>query len=125
MDQLQGGGLVFQADQGVFTLCRQADDPLLIQASKGLFGDIGEKDVKDVPIGAGVDEVAVVLDPAEFPILTDDAVIHPVQVPALLHDLLPDALRHPFPVLGIDQALESTAGIGPKILFILAAVHLD
>ena len=101
----------------------QKSGPLGGPAAVALRG-VGQEDVKHAPQAPRLDEVAEVLRPADGPVLPDNAVLHIVQVEAVLGNLLLDALFHLFQVIGVDHALEGAAGVLQELLLRSAAVNL-
>ena len=87
--------------------------------------DIRQEDIERTSQLLRLNEVAEILHPADGPVPPGDAVLHIIQVEAVLGDLLPDAVLHILRVLGMNHALEGSAGQGPELLLRLAAEHLE
>ena len=125
MDQLQGGGLVLQSLQGRQPLLSQLSYVGVVNGFEVLFGGVLDKDIEEAAVLLGVDKVAVVLDPPDCAVLSDDAVFHVVQLAAVGVYLLLDALLRILLVLRVHQSGEGVAGVSLELLQGLAAVYMD
>ena len=85
-----------------------------------LLRSVPQEHVEDVPNAIDVDEMAIVLDPADCAVLAMDAVLHIVQIVLAGRDLRPYALLHRFQVLRVDEAAEGATRERPKVFHRIA-----